>query len=135
MASPHHRHQVSLETTIDFGVPQPLDVQIRERATQIFYQIIDHFECSQKTDQYKRITLLRATYEYAPSKDSFICHFFLHTGEVLNLIKRSNEPQLPQVLSYLSGFESMTNAEKDNIGITVAAFAELIFERLLLPCK
>ncbi len=67
MASPHHRHQASLEGVIDFSSNQPLDPDERNEATRIFHQIINYCEPSQSNEPYKRITLVRATYEFTRS--------------------------------------------------------------------
>ncbi len=40
-SSPHHRHQSSLETVIDFTTEPPLSPHARQRASRKFYRIVD----------------------------------------------------------------------------------------------
>lgn len=133
MAVPHGRHRSSLEGFIDFSAPEPLDPKVQADATRLLLQLLDHFEPSQETDQYKRFTLLRAIHDHTPSKDTFLTHLFLKLGQENMESQGETDPNLSRVLSYMMKFESMTTTEKDKIGHTMSDFAELIFEHFLLP--
>jgi hypothetical protein len=102
MTSPHHRHQSSLKRVIDFS-DQSLKPDERDRAIQIFKQIVDHYEPIQREkESYKQITLIRVTQEYTFSQSNFLKHFFLYVGrETL-----SGKPNFSQILSDFVQFES-----------------------------
>lgn len=133
MAPPHHRHQASLEGVLDFSTPTSLEDPVRDQATRLFGQIIDYYEPTQKTDPYLRVTLLRAIFDYTPSKDIFLTYLFQYIDDAIE--KRAAEPSFSQILSRIAQFESMTDTERDKIGQAMTTFAELIFENLLLPCR
>jgi hypothetical protein len=98
-ASAHHRHQTSLEGIMSIDgtpgslgfkplEPQPLEPAQRDSATHIFNQIVSHYEPLQtKNRPYKRITLVRVTYEYALSQDNFLRYFFLDMERDLDFSK------------------------------------------------
>jgi hypothetical protein len=128
MTSPHHRHQSSLEAVIDFSSSvQPLETEQRVRATQIFHQIIDHCEPSQtKNGPYKRISLVRLTYEYALSRDSFLTYFFKYiTGETSFSI----------ALSRFVDFDDWNSERKNELALGLTDFADYLVDNFFLPCK
>jgi hypothetical protein len=75
----HHRHQGSLEGVIDFSTER-WDPDERAPAELNFNRIINHYEPLQANDgPYKRVTLVRLTYEHArsqESKNTFLISFF-----------------------------------------------------------
>ncbi|KAH1479494.1 hypothetical protein KXX06_005340, partial [Aspergillus fumigatus] len=78
MERPHrlHRHRSSLEGVI---VPssQPLKVEERGLAIQVFDDIILHFEPCQATDiGYKPVTLIKHMKNEVSEKDEFLVLFF-----------------------------------------------------------
>jgi hypothetical protein len=73
----HHRHQASLEHVLDFSAP-PLTTAELAQADGVFNHLIFHCEPLQSGEPYKKVTLVRATYENCASKGSFLQHFFLH---------------------------------------------------------
>jgi hypothetical protein len=100
MASPHHRHQSSLEGVLDFSSPQPLEPDQRNRATDIFNQIVAQYEPCQTDDKdYKRITLLRVAHDSVISRDNFLSCFFLFVEKELRQGEDVSEPSLSQALS------------------------------------
>jgi hypothetical protein len=131
MTSPHHRHQSSLEGVIDFP-DQSLEPDERDRAIQIFKQIVDHYEPIQREKEpYKQITLIRVTQEYTFSQSNFLKHFFLYVGrETL-----SEEPNFSQILSDFVQFESWDTEQKNGLGTRVIAFADYLIDNFFLPCK
>lgn len=81
-SSPHHRHQASLESIIDFQTESPLSSAARNVARRRFYTITDHFEAAADPGpraSYNRSRLIRLTYDYACSpisQDNFLRAFF-----------------------------------------------------------
>jgi hypothetical protein len=77
VAQPHHRHQRSLESVIDFSatstastVSTASTMSERDRATLTFDQIIDYCSVHEPADakrKYGRAKLVRLVYDYAPS--------------------------------------------------------------------
>jgi hypothetical protein len=121
-ASPHHRHQSSLE-----GWPsssEPLEPKQRAEATRIFNQIIDHCEPSQtRNGPYKRITLIRLTHQYALSeisRDSFLKYFFQYMA-----IPMEEE----------SHFDTWDTERKSELVLSLAAFADYLVDNFFLPCR
>lgn len=127
MATPHHRHQSSLEAVIDFSSSQPLETDQRVRATQIFYQIIHHCEPSQtKEGPYKRISLVCLTYEYALSQDNFLRYFFRYLNE---------ETSFSRALSHFAEFDDWDTKRKNELISGLTDFADYLFDNFFLPCK
>jgi hypothetical protein len=123
--SPHHRHQSSLEGIIDFSPStERLEPDQRTSATRIFSQIIDHYEPSQtKNGSYKRITLVRLTYEYSLSeisRDNFLRYFFQY-------ISIPMEEDIH--------FNDWTTEQKSDLESSVTAFADFLVDNFFLPCK
>ncbi len=87
-SSPHHRHQSSLETVIDFTTEPPLSPHARQQAARKFHRIVDHFDNAVNLGAaagvgvgsgYRRARLVRLTYDYAlspVSQDNFLRAFF-----------------------------------------------------------
>ena len=90
--SPHHRHQASLEGVINLhAAAPPFSSQQRDDATRIFYEAIEACEPLHNQGPYKKITLVRLTYEYArseASRDHFLCFFFQQTDIPTELSQR-----------------------------------------------
>lgn len=116
-ASPHHRHQTSLE-----GWPsasKPLEPDRKLEATRVFNQIVDHYEPSQTDGSYRRVTLIRLTHEYARSQDDFLRYFFKYM-----------EGDLDQALSRLANID-----ENGDLTSQLASFADYLVDNFFLPCK
>ncbi|KAK5994114.1 hypothetical protein PT974_07554 [Cladobotryum mycophilum] len=107
MASPHHRHQASLEQVIDFSQRPSLGQDQRDSAKRRFYSIVNHLEGSNGTKNnaspYNRPVLVRLTYEHArsvESQDNFMRAFFesielsIEADEDIDLSDESFEKQL-----------------------------------------
>jgi hypothetical protein len=135
MASPHHRHQASLEGIIDFSSNQPLDPVERNEATRIFHQIISYCEPLQSNKPYKRTTLIRVTYEHTLSQDNFLRHFFLHIGEEAYSEGQSPESSFSQSLAHFATFDTTTKEQKNDVEKCLSAFADYLFDNFFLPCK
>lgn len=118
--TPHHRHQGSLEGVIVFDTTHHLSAEQRVQAARIFNTVIEACEPLQQRDSpYKKITLVRLTYEYArseASKDNFL-HFFFQCTEI------------PDQVSDWEEFSGSDYAHQLN------AFADTLFENFFLPCK
>jgi len=137
-ASAHHRHQTSLEgimsiegtpgsSEVKTSEPQPLEPAQRDRATHIFNQIVNHCEPLQPEDgPYKRITLVRVTYEYALSQDNFLRYFFLDMERDLDF---------SEALSLFADFDSWDIQRKNELASRLCAFADFLVGNFFLPCK
>jgi hypothetical protein len=100
MASPHHRHQSSLAGILNFSSPQPLEPDQRNRATDIFNQIVAQYEpCQTDGKGYKRITLLRVAHDSVISRDNFLSWLFLFVEKELRQGEDVSELSLSQALS------------------------------------
>jgi hypothetical protein len=134
MASPHHRHQSSLEGVIDFASPQCLEPDQRNRATDLFNQIVAHCEPSQtENNEYKRVTLIRVAHEYVISRDSFLACFFLYIEQELHPGENVSEPCLSQALSHLANLASWDRERWNELATHVAAFADYLVDNFFLP--
>lgn len=102
----HHRHQVSLETILNFAGPQPMSADQRANARQKFYTVVDHCKSAEilkPDDRYSRPLLIRYTYEYARSElaqDTFLRAFFdiMGVDEDLDLDLTRDGDQLQEKL-------------------------------------
>lgn len=136
MTTPYHRHQISLEGVIDFSAVPSLNPQERQLALHIFDQFIKHYEPLQiQRGPYKRITLLRAAREYAPSEDGFLRKFFLHIGEMPCPSEQACVADFSRALSSFMDFDSMTDKQKDDIDRKMSDFADTVVNDLILPCS
>jgi hypothetical protein len=120
IASPHHRHQTSLEGVINlFAGASALSPQERREATRIFREVIDACEPLQTQEPYKQVTLVRLTYEYArseASRDNFLRFFFQQTQ--ISTKASLSEP--------IPAYEYVPR---------IVAFAQTLLENFFLPCK
>lgn len=121
--------------SIDFSA-EPADPEQHSRATSIFSQIISHYEQSQTLKPYKRITLIRATHEYAISQETFLSYFFvgIHNQLVGDEESVSNS-SFSQALAHFANFDSWDTERKDVLRTHLAAFAEYLVNYLFLPRK
>jgi hypothetical protein len=130
---PASTHQISLEGVMSVdGTPgslesTPLEPDQRDRATHIFNQIVNHCEPLQtENGPYKRITLVRVTYEYVPSRDNFLRYFFLDMERDLDF---------SQALSRLADFNDWDTQRKNELAPRLTAFADYLVDNFFLPCK
>lgn len=128
-SSPHFRHQSSLEGTLEEMLPCPEQFEPHQLkdAKNIFEQIIEYCEPTQtKNGSYKRVSLVRLTYEYAPSQDKFLYHFFKYIEEESTFI---------DVLSHFANFRDWDIGQKNELASYTARFADFLIENFFLPCK
>jgi hypothetical protein len=134
MASPHHRHQSSLEGVLDFSSPQPLEPDQRNRATDIFNQIVAQYESSQTNDKgYKRITLLRVTHDSVISRDNFLSCFFLFVEKELRQGEDVSELSLSQALSRYVNLDSWSRQQRKELETSLATFSDYLVDNFFLP--
>ena len=119
---------MSLDGTPGSSEPfEPLEPAQRDIATRIFNQIVNHYEPLQtKNERYKRITLVRVTYEYAPSQDNFLRYFFLG-------IEKGSD--FSQALSLFADFDNWDTQQKNELASRLSAFADFLVDNFFLPCK
>jgi HNH endonuclease len=132
---PHFRHESSMQGLIDFSA-EPAVPEQHSRATSIFSQIISHYEQSQTLKPYKRITLIRATHEYAISQETFLSYFFvgIHNQLVGDEESVSNS-SFSQALAHFANFESWDTERKDVLRERLCGFADYLLDNFFLPCK
>jgi lipopolysaccharide export LptBFGC system permease protein LptF len=134
MASPHHRHQSSLEGVLDFSSPQPPEPDQRNRATDIFNQIVTQYESSQTNDKgYKRITLLRVVHDSVISKDNFLSCFFLFVEKELRQGEDVSELSLSRALSRYVNLDSWSRQQRKELETSLAAFSDYLVDNFFLP--
>jgi hypothetical protein len=134
MASPHHRHQSSLEGVLDFSSPQPLEPDQRNRATDIFNQIVAQYEPSQTDSKgYKRITLLRVAHDSVISRDNFLSCFFLFVEKELRQGEDVSELSLSQALSRYANLDSWSRQQRKELETSLATFSDYLVDNFFLP--
>jgi lipopolysaccharide export LptBFGC system permease protein LptF len=134
MASPHHRHQSSLEGVLDFSSPQPLQPDQRNRATDIFNQIVAQYEPSQTDSKgYKRITLLRVVHDSVISRDNFLSCFFLFVENELHQGDDVSELSLSQALSRYVNLDSWSRQQRKELETSLITFSDYLVDNFFLP--
>lgn len=134
MASPHHWHQASLEGVLDFSSPRPLEPDQRNKATDIFNQIVELYEPSQTDDKgYKRITLLRVTHDSVISRDNFLSYFFLFVEKELRQGEDVLELSLSQALSRYADLDSWSRPQRRELETSLVVFSDYLVDNFFLP--
>ena len=128
MTSPtgHDSHQALLDEISKLSLSEPLSEPDRIRMTEIFKQIIGHYEPLQPKvgrSKYKKITLLKLTHEYVLSKESqarFLRYFF-------DTVKISVEDEFH--------FEVWGQERKTEFASRLDACADILVNGFFLPSK
>ncbi|KAH7204868.1 uncharacterized protein BKA55DRAFT_291464 [Fusarium redolens] len=121
--APHHRHQSSLEGTIDFS-PRPspfFSPDELDKAAGILRRLVEHFEPLSTEKPYNRPRLVRLTYEHArsdQSKFNFL-HAFLGTVNIT----------IDEV------FDLNDETKKNKILSALNTFADFLVDNFFLPLK
>lgn len=117
------RHQTSLEGIINFTGPQALAANLRAHAKDQFYNIIDHCQAVEESEElrlpYSRVLLVRYTYEYSRSElsqDTFLRAFFEFMD--LDITAQSN-------LDF--------DADGNQLADSLATFADFLFDNFFVP--
>ncbi|KAG5295649.1 hypothetical protein I7I50_08484 [Histoplasma capsulatum G186AR] len=130
----HHRHRTSLEQVLDFTAP-PLTPAEQVQADSIFNQLIAHCEPIQRSKPYKRVTLVRLTYEHCRSKNVFLQQIFTYFDGLPDQ-SQGQKPTFEHGLSKFLGFSSQTILErKREAEMMMDSFAEYLFDNFFLPMK
>src|SRR5436305_3547385 len=141
MAYPHHRHQVSLESVLDFSsTTTSLSANERSQATLIFHRIIDYCSSHELLNisgdagrRYGRAKLVKLVYEYAISdagRDNILRYF------LASMVMESTEVEgFPHVLANLIDFDDLDISKKNSIMERVRDFADNLVDGFFLPCK
>lgn len=128
----HHRHRTSLEQVLDFTAP-PLTPAEQVQADSIFNQLIAHCEPIQRSKPYKRVTLVRLTYEHCRSKNVFLQQIFTYFDGLPDQ-SQGQKPTFEHGLSKFLGFSSQTILErKREAEMMMDSFAEYLFDNFFLP--
>ena len=121
---PYFCHQASLEGIIDFSPSTEPEPDQLANTQRIFNQIINHYEPSQtKNGPYKRITLVRLTYEYALSeisRNKFLKYFF-------DFVQISTEKDI-----HIDDWDAK---QKNELESSLTSFADFLVNNFFLPCK
>ncbi|KMP01637.1 hypothetical protein CISG_01121 [Coccidioides immitis RMSCC 3703] len=128
----HHRRQASLEQVLDFSAQPSLTAAELAQADDIFNKLISHCEPFQSRRPYKKVTLVRLTYEHSRSKDTFLRHFFIF----LDTQSDQGSPDFARGLSRFSTFGPAAPAhQKREAEGAIDSFAEYLFDNFFLPLK
>ena len=142
-SSPHHRHQSSLETVIDFTTEPPLSPHARQQAARKFHRIVDHFDNAVNLGAaagvgvgsgYRRARLVRLTYDYAlspVSQDNFLRAFF----RALELSMDNGEDDGNDNENDNENDNGIDTALDDQLQSKVFGFADYLFDNFFLPSR
>lgn len=142
-ATPHCRYQASLESVINSSGIHTLSPSERTTAEILFYVIISYYELhdteytSIPYRGYKRATLLRMVYQYAPSSDGRdnILRYSLEAMFAGLQADRSGILDFPAILAALNDFEDKTELAKIEVAKNVMELADDLVDNFFLPCK
>ncbi|XBQ88631.1 hypothetical protein V6000_004243 [Aspergillus fumigatus] len=127
-----HRHRSSLEGVI-VPSPQPLKVEERSLAIQVFDNIMLHFEPCQATNiSYKPVTLIKLMKNKVSEKDEFLDLFFTFIQQ--GLLSEREGTGLEQILSHLNRFCIWSAEETNALHDCLVAFAKDFIDNFL-PLK
>ncbi|KAI9737170.1 MAG: hypothetical protein M1834_000763 [Cirrosporium novae-zelandiae] len=118
--------QSSLEGVIDFTSTEPLDEVQGYNPSHVFDQIINYCEPLQASAPYKRITLIRATYEHIYLKDNFLKLFFQYIAYEIH------SKDFSHGLIYIAGINSMTISQKVEVETHLSTFGDYLFDNFFL---
>jgi hypothetical protein len=131
-ATPHLRQDTLGQMPI---MPHTEDQFELERAEAIFNLILTYYDCAlskseitftHKTKDYNRVSLLRYTCQYTPSKKTFLAAFFKWV---------TNESNVEGIISNLANFDDLDVQQKNEIIIKITAFADYLMNNFFLPSK
>ena len=132
MASPHHRHQSSLQAVLEFSSTVVLQPDQLNQATSIFTQIISRYEPTEAdVRSYKFITLLRVVHESVVSKDNFLRYFILFIDAELHLTSHTRD--VSQAISHLANLNSWSPEQLNNLRQSLATFTDHLVDNFFLP--
>ncbi|OJD19629.1 hypothetical protein ACJ73_08629 [Blastomyces percursus] len=132
-SAPHHRHQASLEQVLDLPVAASLTTAELAQASDIFNKLISHCEPLQSSKPYKKVTLVRLTYEHCRSKDTFLRQAFTYFDKTQD---QTPPPTFKHGLLKYSSFNSQAAPErKREAEGVIDSFAEYLFDNFFLPMK
>lgn len=124
-----HRHRSSLEGVI-VPSPQPLKVEERSLAIQVFDNIMLHFEPCQATNiSYKPVTLIKLMKNKVSEKDEFLDLFFTFIQQ--ELLSEREGTGLEQILSHLNRFCIWSAEETNALHDCLVAFAKYFIDNFL----
>ncbi|KKZ62100.1 hypothetical protein EMCG_03394 [[Emmonsia] crescens] len=130
----HHRHQTSLEQVLDFSEALLTTAELAQ-ADDIFNKLINHCEPLQSNKPYKKVTLVRLTYEHSRSKDTFLRQFFTYFEDTQDQ-NSQGPPTFEHGLSKFLSFNSQAAlARKREAEEAIDSFAEYLFDNFFLPMR
>jgi hypothetical protein len=137
-ASPHHRHQNSLEGVIDFSARDPLSHEQRVEMDALLSKLLTH--CRQANAEprpYKWVDLLELIRDYAVSeagRDHFL-HYILASaaGKVVEQ-QDSLTDDTADVLLTLADFETWSESRKEEVIGRLQVLADNLINCFFIPC-
>jgi hypothetical protein len=144
MASPHHRHQSSLEAILNFSPTPPLPLGQRIQGKDVLMKLLAYYRQSSaspspnsKPKPYRPADLLELVHEHAVSdlgRDNVLRYLLssLLDGEV-ELQAGLND--LSDALALLADFDSWNEPRKTRIVAQIEVIAEHLINRFFLPRK
>ncbi|PGH03459.1 hypothetical protein GX51_04033 [Blastomyces parvus] len=135
-SSAHHCHQASPEGVLDFSAPS-LSAAEQAQAQAVISTLLNHCEPLQSSKPYKKVTLVRLTYEHCHSVDLFLLQFFTYFDVFYcSSSGIATQPSFEQGLARCAGFSSQSPAaQKQKTESVMDSFAEYLFNNFFLPMK
>ncbi|KAK2806384.1 hypothetical protein FQN51_007428 [Onygenales sp. PD_10] len=138
-SSAHHRHQASLDGVRDFSAPSLSAAEQAQQAQAVISSLFNHCEPVQSSTPYKKVTLVRLTYEQCRSADLFLQLFFIYFDGFKFCCSSGDtaiQPSFNQGLARCAGFSSQSPAaQKQEVESVIDSFAEYLFNNFFLPMK
>ncbi|KAM5471086.1 hypothetical protein MauCBS54593_003424 [Microsporum audouinii] len=134
--SSHHRHQSSLEEVLDFTTPC-ISAAEQSQAQTVINALINHCEALQSSTPYKKVTLVRLTYEECRSVDLFLRQIFTYfDGLYCSSDDTAIQPCFVRGLARYDGFSSQSpETQKREAESAMNSFAEYLFDNFFLPMR
>ncbi|GBF62694.1 hypothetical protein TMEN_5258 [Trichophyton mentagrophytes] len=128
--------QASLEGLLDFSGPS-LSVTELAQAQVVISALLNHCEPLQSNKPYKKVTLVRLTYEQCRSVDLFLQQFFTYFDTCYcSSGDTAIQPSFERGLARCAGFSSQSSvAQKQEAESVMNSFAEHLFSSFFLPMK
>jgi hypothetical protein len=125
-----HRHQSSLEDVLNFSEPFLLTPQQHQTARSLLNALTEHYGPEQTSQKgYLPAKLIRSTFNYVASKDSFLTFFFTYLHECLTEVNSD----IALALSYFYDFASWdADMQRKAMG-AVEEFADFMVTQFFLP--
>ncbi|EAW13473.1 HNH endonuclease signature motif containing protein [Aspergillus clavatus NRRL 1] len=127
-----HRHQSSLEDALNFSELFLLTPQQHQTARSLLNALTEHYGPEQTSQKgYLPATLIRSTFNYVASKDSFLAFFFTYLYECLTNVNSD----IALAVSYFNDFASWDAVMQGKVMGAVEEFADFMVTQFFLPLR